>query len=56
MIGYIKTFKDKNTKLMSFHIDHGKLLKKYRCFIQGISKSDAIHLLENYHQVIYIYI
>ena len=35
MSGYVKTFKvkdrdkDKNKKLVSFHLDHGKLLEKY---------------------------
>ena len=32
MSGYVKTFKFKNksNNLMSFHINHGKLLQKYR--------------------------
>ena len=32
MSGYVKTFKleDKNSKLMSFHIDDEKLLEKYK--------------------------
>ena len=32
MSGYVKTFKveDKNKKMMSFHVNDGKLLKKYK--------------------------
>ena len=39
MNGYVKTFKvedvdkDKNNKLMSFHIDDEKLLEKYKAII-----------------------
>ena len=38
MIGYVKKFpvkdgdKDKNKKLLSFHIDYEKLLEKYETF------------------------
>ena len=30
MSEYVKTFKDKNNKLMSLHMDNGKPLKKYK--------------------------
>ena len=30
MSEYVKTFKDKNNRLMSLHMDNGKPLKKYK--------------------------
>ena len=46
MSGYFKTFKvqDKNSKLMSFHIDNEKLLEKYKAIWTKIKDLKKIKL------------
>ena len=46
MSGYVKTFKigDKNSKLMSFHIDDEKLLEKYKAIWNKIEDLKNINL------------
>ena len=58
MIGYVKKFpvkdgdKDKNKKLMSFHIDYEKLLEKYETFWNEIGD----YWMEWFTSLLYRYI
>ena len=42
MNGYIKTFKEKNNKLMTLRIDDDKLLKKYKTIWTKIEDLEII--------------
>ena len=44
MGGYVKTFTDKNNRLMSFSIDNGKLLEKYKTIWTKIDNLRNIEL------------
>ena len=44
MGGYVKTFRDKNNRLMSFSIDDDKLLEKYKTIWTKIDNLRNIEL------------
>ena len=44
MGGYVKTFRDKNNRLMSFSIDNDKLLEKYKTIWTKIDNLRNIEL------------
>ena len=54
MGGYVKTFRDKNNRLMSFSIDNDKLLEKYKTIWTKIDNLRNIELntLPTYDDVI----